>query len=122
MLVPQSCPTPCNPMDCSPPGSSVHEIFQARQGCCSGLPFPSPGVLLNSGIKPGSLTLQADSLLTELQGLVKKIIKYVLLDVESRKKNETKLYICRNRENCWLPEAEVERKKKKNLETMTYVG
>ena len=20
----------CNPMDCSPPGSSVHEIFQAR--------------------------------------------------------------------------------------------
>ena len=26
----QSCPTLCNPMDCSPPGSSVHEIFQAR--------------------------------------------------------------------------------------------
>ena len=24
-LVPQSCPTLCNPMDCSPPGSSVHE-------------------------------------------------------------------------------------------------
>ena len=26
----QSCPTFCNPMDCSPPGSSVHEISQAR--------------------------------------------------------------------------------------------
>ena len=26
----QSCPTLCDPMDCSPPGSSVHEIFQAR--------------------------------------------------------------------------------------------
>ena len=26
----QSCPTLCNPMDCSPPGSSVHEVFQAR--------------------------------------------------------------------------------------------
>ena len=26
----QSCPTFCNPMDCSTPGSSVHEIFQAR--------------------------------------------------------------------------------------------
>ena len=26
----QSCPTPCNPMDCSPPGSSAHGIFQAR--------------------------------------------------------------------------------------------
>ena len=26
----QLCPTLCDPMDCSPPGSSVHEIFQAR--------------------------------------------------------------------------------------------
>ena len=28
--VAQSCPTLCNPMDCSPPGSFVHGIFQAR--------------------------------------------------------------------------------------------
>ena len=28
--VTQSCPTLCNPMDCSLPGSSVHGIFQAR--------------------------------------------------------------------------------------------
>ena len=27
---PQSCPTLCNPMDCSLPGSSIHGIFQAR--------------------------------------------------------------------------------------------
>ena len=26
----QSCPTLCNPMDCIPPGSSVHGILQAR--------------------------------------------------------------------------------------------
>ena len=26
----QSCPTHCGPKDCSPPGSSVHGIFQAR--------------------------------------------------------------------------------------------
>ena len=26
----QSCLTLCNPMDCSPPGTSVHEILQAR--------------------------------------------------------------------------------------------
>ena len=42
----QSCPTLNDPMDCSPPGSSVHGIFQARvlewgaitfsrKGCCS---------------------------------------------------------------------------------------
>ena len=28
--VAQSCPTPCDPMDCSLPGSSVHGVFQAR--------------------------------------------------------------------------------------------
>ena len=28
--VTQSCPTPSDPMDCSPSGSSVHGIFQAR--------------------------------------------------------------------------------------------
>ena len=28
--VAQSCPTPSDPMDCRPPGSSVHGIFQAR--------------------------------------------------------------------------------------------
>ena len=28
--VTQSCPTLRDPMDCSPPGSSIHGIFQAR--------------------------------------------------------------------------------------------
>ena len=28
--VTQSCPTLTDPMDCSPPGSPVHGIFQAR--------------------------------------------------------------------------------------------
>ena len=28
--VAQSCPTPSDPMDCSPPGSSAHGIFQAK--------------------------------------------------------------------------------------------
>ena len=30
VLVAQSCPTLCDPMDCGPPGSSVHGILQAR--------------------------------------------------------------------------------------------
>ena len=30
VLVTQMCLTLCNPMDCSPPGSSVHGILQAR--------------------------------------------------------------------------------------------
>ena len=28
--VAQSCPTLCDPVDCGPPGSSIHGIFQAR--------------------------------------------------------------------------------------------
>ena len=36
----QLCPTLCDPMDRSLPGSSVHGIVQAR--IWSGLPFPSP--------------------------------------------------------------------------------
>ena len=64
--VAQSCPTLCDPMDCSLPGSSVHVIF--RQEYCSGLPFPSPGDLPNPGIEPGSPTLQADALPSEPPG------------------------------------------------------
>ena len=30
VLVAQSCPTLCNPMDCSLPGSSVHGILEAK--------------------------------------------------------------------------------------------
>ena len=30
VLVAQSCPTLCNPMDCNPPGSTVHGVSQAR--------------------------------------------------------------------------------------------
>ena len=47
----------------------------SRQGYWSGLPFPSPGDLPNPGIEPGSPALQADSLLTELQGKPHKLIK-----------------------------------------------
>ena len=38
--VTQSCLTLSDPMDCSPPGSSIHGIFQAKYW--SGVPLPSP--------------------------------------------------------------------------------
>ena len=40
----------------------------SRQEYWSGLPFPSAGDLLDSGIEPGSPTLQADALLSEPPG------------------------------------------------------
>ena len=55
--VAQSCLTLCDPMDCSPPGSSVHEILQGRK--LEWLPFPTPEDLPNPGIEPMSLASPA---------------------------------------------------------------
>ena len=63
----QLCLTLCDPMDCSPPGSSVHGGF-TKQEYRSGLPCPPPGDVPNPGIEPKSPVLQADSLPAEPQG------------------------------------------------------
>ena len=65
-LITQSCPTLCDPMDCSLPGSSVFGLLQAEYW--SGLPFPSPENLPDPGIKPGSPALLTDSLPSEPPG------------------------------------------------------
>ena len=44
------CPTLCDPMDCSPPGSSVHEVLQAR--ILEWVPMPSSRESPNPGMKP----------------------------------------------------------------------
>ena len=49
----ESCLTLCDPMDYSPPGSSLHGILQAR--ILEWLPFSSPGDLPDPGIEPVSL-------------------------------------------------------------------
>ena len=51
----------CDPLDCSPPGSSVHRIFQAR--ILGWVAFPPPRDLSDPGLKPASPVspaLQAD--------------------------------------------------------------
>ena len=67
MLAPQSCPTLCDPMDCSLQDSSVRGILQARILECR-KPVPPPGDLPDPGIKSGSPALQVDSLPSEPQG------------------------------------------------------
>ena len=62
----QSCSPLCDPMDCSPPGSSVHGI--SRQEYWSGLPFPPPGDLPDSGIEPTSPALAGRFFTTEPHG------------------------------------------------------
>ena len=55
--VAQSCPPLCDPVDYSPPGSSVHGILQARHW--SGLPCPPPGDLPEPGMEPEPLVSPA---------------------------------------------------------------
>ena len=47
--VAQSCPTLSDPMDCSPPGSSTHGIFQAR--VLEWVSLPSPRLILKKVAK-----------------------------------------------------------------------
>ena len=63
VLVAQSCPTLCDHVDCSPPGSSACGILQARMLEWVAISFP--GDLPNPGIRLGSPALQADFLPSE---------------------------------------------------------
>ena len=67
VLVTQSCPTLCDPTDHIALQTPLSMGF-SRQEYWSGLPFPSPRDLPNSGSEPWSPALQADSLLTEPPG------------------------------------------------------
>ena len=60
VLVAQSCPTPCEPVDCSPPGSSVHRILQAR--ILEWVAFPFSKGSSQPRDQTQVSTLQADSL------------------------------------------------------------
>ena len=64
-----SCPTLCDPLDCSSPGSSVRGISQARilEWVAISLPgdLPDPGIEPTSPVSPA---WQADSLPIESSG------------------------------------------------------
>ena len=66
-LAAQSCLTLCGPMDCSPPGSSVHGDFPGENtgvGCHALL----QGIFPTQGSNPGLPHLQVNSLLSESPG------------------------------------------------------
>ena len=65
VLVTQSCPILCNSWTVAHQALSMEF---SRQEYWSGWPFPSPRDLPDPEIKPGSLSLQADSLPTETSG------------------------------------------------------
>ena len=51
VLVAQLCPTLCDPMDCIPPGYSVHRILQTRILEWVAIPFSIGSALLRDGIQ-----------------------------------------------------------------------
>ena len=70
----QSYPTLFDLTDCSPLGSSIHGVHSGEE-YWSGFPCPQ-GDLPDPGIKPGSPTLQTDSLPSKLPdaGLLKNVL------------------------------------------------
>ena len=62
----QLCPTLCDPMDCSPSGSPVHGISQAR--ILEWVAIFSPGDLLDAGTEPTSPALAGSFFTTEPPG------------------------------------------------------
>ena len=81
VLVAQSCLTFCDPMNCNPPGSSVHGVLQARILEWVAIPF-SRGSSHHRG--PNHPALQADSLPSEPPG--KPIIGYTPVQNKKLKK------------------------------------
>ena len=73
MKVKVSYPTLCDPMDCSPPGSSVHGSSHAKT--LEWVAINSPGDRPHQEIEPRSPALQADSLPSEPPGKPKYMLK-----------------------------------------------
>ena len=92
------CLTLCHPMDCSPPGSSVHGILQKR--ILEWVAILSPGDLLKPGIKPMAPTLEADSLPSEPPGKSERGVQmalamsYQCLQCRTSSKNGYHLRVC----------------------------
>ena len=83
VLVTQLCLTLYDPTNCSPP-TAVNTVF-SRQEYWSGLPFPSPGGLLNPETEPWFPAMQADSLSSELSGKPRFIVSCRIFKIYKKK-------------------------------------
>ena len=83
--VAQSCPTLSDPMDCSPLGSSVHGIFQARVLEWGAIAFARRNKNQFTVRPTLSPSLQTDSLLSDLSG--KMFNKHITGKIKTIKPN-----------------------------------
>ena len=77
MLVAQSYPTFCVPMDYSPPGSSIHRIFQARILMWEAIPF-SREIFPTQRLNPGLLHCRQILYCQSHQGSSSFSIRFIL--------------------------------------------
>ena len=126
-LVAESCATLCDPVDCSPPGSSVHRI--SKKEYWRGLPFPSPGDLSEPGIEPKSPALAGGFFTTQSLGKPRDVWLreskwWSFKSISSRglhlgKPRKRQRYICFS-EDVDLGKLCKKRKKKKKSTTIAY--
>ena len=92
-------------------GLTAHQVPLSmefsRQEYRSGLQFPSPGDLPNPGIKPGSPTLQADSLPSESPEPANNVVRHIHGSIFFKSTNAYQSVIC-----SWLPWASSARNRK----------
>ena len=85
MLVTQLCLTLCDPMDGSPPGSSVHGILQARilewVAILFSREIPDPEIKPNSVKKFSILSSQIKNLSPSFSPFITFVAKYALYQV-----------------------------------------
>ena len=84
----QLCLTFCDPMDCSPPGTSVHGILQTR--ILEWVAMPSSRGFPDPGMEPSSPALQADSLSLNHRGKASLFITTHLGNLKINKNTKLK--------------------------------
>ena len=75
--VAQSCLTLSDPMDCSLPGSSVHEIFQAK--VLEWVPLFSPKYLLKKEILVGPRVTESETLEEQQRSAFYQVLQMILM-------------------------------------------
>ena len=94
----KSCPTPCDPVDCSPPGSSVHGISQARileQDChflLQGI-FPSRHQTPGSRIASGFYTAETPGKVKNYFNPTRVILENVFFSLKNKKARKSSNYV-----------------------------
>ena len=100
------CPTLCDPMDGSPPGSSAHRILQARILEWVAILFSKD--IPDLSIEPGSPVLQVEFLPSEPPG---KSLMKVETSVNHKFSKNLAYISSSNREQCWFYTTKYWRKK-----------